>query len=127
MPVRVMLVDDQEMFVDAVRALLAGDDRIEVIASTDNGAHALELSEELTPDVALVDLDLPRMDGYETTRRLLADRPALRVIVISGMTGDTVVDRAASAGACGFLFKGGLYGEIADAILGSGEPPQAFA
>ena len=122
-----MLVDDQEMFVDAVRALLAGDDRIEVIASTDNGAHALELSEALTPDVALVDLDLPRMDGYETTRRLLADRPALRVIVISGMTGDTVADRAASAGASGFLFKGGLYGEIADAILGSGQPPQAFA
>ena len=127
MPVRVMLVDDQEMFVDAVRALLAGDDRIEVIAATDNGAHALELSEALAPDVALVDLDLPRMDGYETTRRLLADRPAMRVIVISGMTGDGIADRAIGAGASGFLFKGGLYGEIADAILDSGQPRQAFA
>jgi DNA-binding NarL/FixJ family response regulator len=122
-----MLVDDQEMFVDAVRALLAGDDRIEVVASAGSGARALELAEALTPDVALVDLALPRMDGYETTRRLLAAQPALRVIVVSGMSGEGVADRATSAGASGFLFKGGLFREIAEAILGSGEPGQAFA
>ena len=122
-----MLVDDQEMFVDAVRALLAGDDRIEVVAATNNGVDAIELAETLSPDVALVDLALPQMDGYETTRRLLETRPALRVIVVSGMSGEGVADRAASAGASGFLFKGGLYGEIADAILASDEPRQAFA
>ena len=121
-----MLVDDQAMFVDAVRALLESDDRIEVIAATDNGAHAIELSEALLPDVALVDLALPRMGGYETTRRLLADRPALRVVVVSGVSEDGVAARAASAGASAFLFKGGLHGEIADAILGSDEPGQAF-
>jgi DNA-binding NarL/FixJ family response regulator len=116
-PVRVMLVDDQQMFIAAIRALLEYEDRIEIVATTDNGAHALELDEATRPDVAVIDLDLPIMDGFETTRRLVAQHPALRVVVISGLLGDHVAERAEAAGASGYLFKGGLHGEIVDAIL----------
>lgn len=105
------------MFVDAIRALLSTDDRIEIVGATDNGAHALELAEALAPDVALVDLALPRMDGYETTRKLKAQQPALRVVVVSGLSENGVADRAKRAGADRYLFKGGLHAEIVDAVL----------
>lgn len=116
-PVRVMLVDDQQMFLAALRALLEQEDSIEIVAATDSGVQALELAEALLPDVAVVDLDMPIMDGFETTRRLMAHHPALRVVAISGLSADGVADRATDAGAVGFLFKGGLHGEIVDAIL----------
>ena len=105
------------MFVAALQALLEREAGIEIVASTDNGAQALELDRALSPDVAVVDLDLPVMDGFETTRRLVAQHPALRVVAISGLSGDGVAARAADAGASDYLFKGGLHGEIVDAIL----------
>lgn len=116
-PVRVLLVDDHAMFLAALRALLDRDERIEIVGETDNGAHALELDAELQPDVALVDLQLPVMDGFETTRRLQARRPDLRVVVISGVSTEGVAEEAAAAGADAFLFKGGLHDEIVDTIL----------
>jgi len=112
-----MLVDDQQMFVAALQALLEHEDGIEIVGSTDNGVRALELDQSTRPDVAVVDLDLPVMDGFETTRRLLEQHPDLRVVVISGLSGNGVAQRAAEAGASGYLFKGGLHGEIVDAIL----------
>lgn len=116
-PVRVLLVDDHAMFLAALHALLDHDERIEIVGETDNGAHALELEEELHPDVALVDLQLPVMDGFETTRRLHERRPDLRVVVVSGVSTDGVEKRAVQAGADAFLFKGGLHDEIAETIL----------
>jgi DNA-binding NarL/FixJ family response regulator len=116
-PVRVLLVDDHAMFLAALHALLDQDDRVEIVGETDNGAHALELDQELQPDVALVDLQLPMMDGFETTRRLHERRPELRVVVISGVSTEGVAERAAEAGADAFLFKGGLHDEIIDTIL----------
>jgi DNA-binding NarL/FixJ family response regulator len=123
-PIRVLLVDDEEMFVAALTALLGYEDEIEIVGATNNGAQALELADATAPDVALVDLDLPVMDGFETTRRLVERRPALRVVVISGMSGDGMAARAADAGAAGYLFKGGLHTEIIDAILDRSEQPR---
>ena len=105
------------MFVEALRALLETDERVSVIASTDNGADALELAETKHPDVVLVDLTLPGLDGFETTRMLIANQPALRVVVISGSTGGDEAQAALDAGATRFLLKGGLHEEIADAIV----------
>jgi DNA-binding NarL/FixJ family response regulator len=116
-PIRVLLVDDHAMFLAALHALLDHDERIEIVGETDNGAHALELEERLHPDVALVDLQLPEMDGFETTRRLHERRPGLRVVVVSGVSTDGVAKRATEAGADAFLFKGGLHDEIVDTIL----------
>jgi len=116
-PIRVLLVDDEPMFVEAVRALLEADGRVRVVAAADNGVEALELASAEHPDVALVDLALPGMDGYEITRRLLAEEPSLRVIAVSGLAPADAEPAAAAAGASGFLFKGALHSEIAEAIV----------
>ena len=105
------------MFVEALRALLETDDRVDVIATTDNGANAVELAETKQPDVALVDLTLPGLDGFATTRMLVACLPALRVVVLSGSSDRAEAQAALDAGATCFLLKGGLYEEIADAIV----------
>jgi len=115
LPVRVLLVDDQPMFVEALRALLETDGRVDVIATAANGADALDLARSARPDVALVDLTLPGLDGVETTRRLVEGMPGLRVVVLSGRSDDA--HAALAAGATRFLAKGGLHGEIADAIV----------
>jgi DNA-binding NarL/FixJ family response regulator len=120
-PIRVLLVDDEPMFVEAVRALLEADGRVRVVASAVNGAEAVELAGSEHPDVALVDLALPGMDGYEITRRLLAEEPSLRVIAVSGLAQADAEPAAVAAGASGFLLKGALHDEIADAIVAAAD------
>ncbi len=117
LPVRVLLVDDQPMFVEALKALLESDDRVDVVAATDNGAHAIELAATSRADVAIVDLNLPGLDGVETTRLLVERTPELRVVVVSGRSEGTEEQAALDAGAACFLYKGGLHDEIANAIV----------
>jgi DNA-binding NarL/FixJ family response regulator len=116
-PVRVLLVDDEPMFLEALKALLETDERVSVVAVADNGPDAIELAVTVRPDVVLVDLALPGVDGFETTRLLLAQAPSIKVVVISGLSDRTAVDAAHEAGATRFLFKGGLHEEIANAIV----------
>jgi DNA-binding NarL/FixJ family response regulator len=117
--VRVLLVDDEPMFREAVRALLEADGRVDVVGVAGNCPDAVELALAQHPDVALVDLALPGVDGFETTRLLLAQQPAMKVVVLSGLSDGTEAGAAHDAGATGFLFKGGLHEEIADAIMGA--------
>jgi DNA-binding NarL/FixJ family response regulator len=116
-PVRVLLVDDEPMFLEALRALLETDARVAVVASADNGADAIALALSENPDVALVDLALPGASGLETTRRLIAEAAPIKVVVISGLSDGSEADAAHDAGATRFLLKGGLHDEIADAIV----------
>ena len=116
-PVRVLLVDDEPMFVEALKALLGADARVVVVAVAGNGPEALELARANDPDVALVDLALPGIGGLETTRLLLAQAPLLKVVVLSGHSNGTEASDARNAGATRFLLKGGLHDEIADAIV----------
>lgn len=116
-PIRVLLVDDEPLFLEALTALLARDARLEIVASTQRGEEAAALAADVRPDVALVDLAMPGTDGYETTRRLIRDSPNLKVIVVSGVTGERARRAALDAGAAAFLLKGGLYGEIAETIV----------
>jgi DNA-binding NarL/FixJ family response regulator len=117
MPVRVLLVDDESMFLEAVQALLEGDDRVQIVAATQSALRALELARTTGPDVALIDLAMPEMSGFELTRRLLAEKPQLRVVAVSGLSHDGDAARALDAGATAFLMKGGLYHEVAEAIV----------
>jgi DNA-binding NarL/FixJ family response regulator len=116
-PVRVLLVDDEPIFLAALQALLETDARVTIVGLAANGPDAIELAVKVRPDVALVDLALPGVNGFETTRMLLAQTPALKVVAISGLSDGTEVDAAREAGATHFLFKGGLHDEIADTIV----------
>jgi NarL family two-component system response regulator LiaR len=115
--IRVLLVDDETMFLAALRALLEHDARLEVVGDANNATDALELAAAVHPDVVLIDLALPGVDGFETTRRLLEQTPGLKVIAVSGLSDDNAESQALEAGATTFLFKGGLHDEIADAIV----------
>jgi DNA-binding NarL/FixJ family response regulator len=115
--IRVLLVDDETMFVAAVRALLEHDARLEVVGSAHTATEALELAASVHPDVVLIDLTLPDVDGLEATRRLLKRAPGVKVIALSGLSDDRAERAALEAGATRFLFKGGLHDEIAEAIV----------
>jgi DNA-binding NarL/FixJ family response regulator len=128
MSIRVLLVDDEPMFLEALLALLEHDDRIEVVATTETSEQAVELAEANRPVVALVDLAMPGLDGFELTRRLIACAQSPRVVAVSGLSNPQDASRALEAGASRFLLKGGLYDEIAEAIVAaSGEPAEARA
>jgi DNA-binding NarL/FixJ family response regulator len=116
-PIRVLLVDDEPMFLEALRALLETDSRVDVVASVGNGIDAIALAQSKRADVALVDLALPGTSGFETTRRLIAEESPIKVVVISGLSDGSEANAARDAGASRFLLKGGLHDEIADAIV----------
>ncbi|GGV85797.1 DNA-binding response regulator [Streptomyces gelaticus] len=105
--IRVLLVDDQPLIRSGFRALLDLEDDIEVVAEAADGSEGLELAEEHLPDVALVDIRMPVIDGIETTRRIAAD-PALagvHVVILTNYGLDEHVFDALRAGAAGFLVK----------------------
>ncbi|MFD9045562.1 response regulator [Streptomyces zaomyceticus] len=105
--IRVLLVDDQPLIRSGFRALLDLEDDIEVVAEAADGKEGLELAREYLPDIALVDVSMPVMDGIEATRRIAAD-PALaavRVVVLTNYGLDEYVFDALRAGAAGFLVK----------------------
>jgi DNA-binding NarL/FixJ family response regulator len=105
--IRVLLVDDQSLLRSGFRALLDAEDDIEVVAEAAHGAEALPLIREHLPDIALIDIQMPVMDGIETTRRIVAD-PALagvRVVILTNYGFHEYVFNALRAGAAGFLVK----------------------
>jgi DNA-binding NarL/FixJ family response regulator len=105
--IRVMLLDDQPLLRSGFRALLDAEDDIEVVAEGANGKEGLALAREHLPDLALVDIQMPVMDGIETTKRIAAD-PGLagvRVVILTNYGLDEYVFNALRAGAAGFLVK----------------------
>jgi DNA-binding NarL/FixJ family response regulator len=122
MPVRVLLVDDEPMFLEALRALLDRDDRVEIVGAADSSTEAMAIASSVHPDVALVDLRMPGMNGFDLTRTLLASEPALRVLAVSGLSHESDAQQALAAGATAFLLKGGLHHEVADAIVAAAGP-----
>ncbi|MEU3011377.1 response regulator transcription factor [Nocardia asteroides] len=105
--IRVLLVDDQPLIRSGFRALLDVEDDIEVVAEAADGAQGVELARLHRPDIALVDIQMPRVDGIETTRRIAADPDltAVHVVILTNYGLDEYVFDALRAGAAGFLVK----------------------
>ncbi|MFI5960505.1 response regulator [Cryptosporangium sp. NPDC051539] len=105
MTVRVLLVDDHALVRAGLAALLEDADGIEVVGQADDGVRAIEQATDLHPDVVLMDLSMPVLDGVDATRRLLAELPGSIVLVLTSSTGRGRVRDALAAGATGYLLK----------------------
>ena len=102
---RVLVVDDQRMFADALAVLFQSEDDIEIVGTVHDAETALECVPEQKPDIVLMDVDLPGMNGIVATRKLSESEPGVRVIVITALMDPRVVEEAARAGATGFVSK----------------------
>lgn len=103
--IRVLLADDHQLVRSGLAALLAGSEDIEVVGTAANGAEAVEMARRFTPDVVLMDLVMPVMDGVEATRRLVADLPSAQVVVLTSFSDQERILAALDAGAIGYLLK----------------------
>ncbi|MGW4650635.1 response regulator [Kitasatospora sp. NPDC004289] len=123
--IRVLVADDQQLVRMGLRMLFEQAPDIEVLAEAENGAEAVRLAERLRPDVVLMDLRMPVLDGVTATRRILAARPATRVVALTTFDDDNHLYPALAAGACGFLVKDTPPAQLVDAVrrAADGEAP----
>jgi DNA-binding NarL/FixJ family response regulator len=115
-PVRVLVVDDQTLFREALTTLLGVRDEVEMVGAVGDGAQALEAVALLRPDVVLMDLRMPVLDGVATTRRLAVEHPDVRVLVLTTFDGDDEVFPALRAGAVGYLLKDATASRLVEAV-----------
>jgi DNA-binding NarL/FixJ family response regulator len=116
-PVRVLLVDDQALFREALATLLGVRIDIDVVGEAANGDEALTRAAELNPDVVLMDLRMPVLDGIAATRRMRVEQPQVRVIALTTFDDDEEVFAALRAGAVGYLLKDVSSARLVEAIL----------
>jgi DNA-binding NarL/FixJ family response regulator len=115
--VNVVIADDQRLFAEALEAILSTDGRISVVGRAADGRAAVELVREWKPDVVLMDIAMPVMDGIDATRTIRDESPQTRVIVLTGSAATHDVSRARAAGAAGFVTKDQIAGDLVRAIL----------
>ena len=123
-PIRVLVADDHAIVRKGIRALLSTEADIEVIGEADDGAQAVAQAQALCPDVILMDLVMPKMDGIEATRQILGRQPGARILVLTSFAADDKVFPAIKAGALGYLLKDSGPEDLVQAIhqIHRGEP-----
>ena len=119
-PVRVLIVDDHEVVREGLRLFLTEEDEIEVVGLAADGSHALKMAADLEPDVILMDLVMPELDGIETIRRLRAAGSASRVLILTTFVDKARVRDAIEAGAVGYLLKDVGRADLLAAIRAAG-------
>lgn len=126
---RVLIVDDQTLFRTGLARLLDEDERIEVIGQAVDGADAVKQATKLKPDVVLMDVKMPNVDGIEATRQVIEADPSIKVLVLTTLETDSQVIQALKAGASGYVLKDSTAGAIVSSIVAvmSGERVMASA
>jgi DNA-binding NarL/FixJ family response regulator len=114
--IRVMTVDDHPVVRTGLCALINNEKDLEAVAEARDGEEAVALYEEYRPDVVLMDLRMPRMDGVEATRKIMERHPEARILALTSYEGDTDIYRALNAGAFGYLLKDMLSTELVKAV-----------
>jgi DNA-binding NarL/FixJ family response regulator len=115
-PIRVLLADDHPVYRDGLAALLASVEGLEVVGTAEDGLAAVALATELQPDVVVMDVQMPGLDGIEATRRLTTASPHIGVVVLTMAEEDATLFSAMQAGARGYLLKGANQAEITRAV-----------
>jgi DNA-binding NarL/FixJ family response regulator len=116
-PLRVLIADDHRLFAEALEAILTTDDRIEVVGQASDGGQAVELARTLGPDVVLMDVSMPVLDGFEATREIRSASDAVRVLMLTGSNSRADVDRSRAAGASGYVTKDRIASELVATIV----------
>src|SRR5262249_20625414 len=114
--ITVLLADDHKVLRQALRAMLEAEDDIHVVGEAGNGWQAVEMTKRLHPDVVLMDIAMPLLNGLEAVRQIKAENLNSRVLILSGYSDDVHVGRTIDAGAAGYLVKQGEAGHIVTAI-----------
>ncbi len=116
-PVQVLIADDHRLFAEALQAILAADERVEVVGTASDGGEAVELALRLRPDVVLMDVSMPVLDGFEATREIRAGGDDVRVMMLTGSNSRADVQRSREAGAAGYVTKDRIASELVEAIV----------
>jgi DNA-binding NarL/FixJ family response regulator len=115
-PLTVLIADDNGLFARALETLLEAEETIDIVGRVTDGEQAARQAVELAPDVVLMDLSMPRLDGIEATRRIREEAPGTAVVVLTGSADDSDIQRAEEAGAAGYVTKDRILGELIEAI-----------
>ncbi len=115
--VRVLIADDQTLFRVGLARLLEEDPRVDIVGQAGDGAEAIKLAGALKPDVVLMDLKMPNVDGIEATRQILASYPGVRVLLLTTFEADNHVIQALKAGASGYILKDSRPDSIVSSLL----------
>jgi DNA-binding NarL/FixJ family response regulator len=119
--IRVLIVDDEPLFVEMVEAMLGGEEDVEIVGTASDGRAGAHLAAELDPDVVVMDISMPVMDGIAATRAICSHDPRACVLILTGGSNVAEIDRARVAGASKFMTKDRIAGELVAQIreLGS--------
>lgn len=117
MAVRVVLVDDHEIMREGLCILLGKYEDIEVVGQAGEGRAAVDLVDKLRPDVVIMDVAMPNLNGIEATRQMIQRNPSLKVLGLSTYSGDDIIANMFKAGACGYMLKESAFSELKAAIL----------
>lgn len=116
MSIRILIADDQGLLRAGLRALLSSETDLEVVGEAGNGEEAVRSAKELSPDVALIDIAMPDLDGIEVTRRLKKILPEVKALIITVHEDESLLQEAIKAGAAGYIVKRAVESELIDAI-----------
>ncbi len=116
MPVRIVIADDHRIVREGLRHLLEKRTDFKVVAEAPDGESAVRLAKELSPDVVILDISMPGLNGIEATRRILAERPGVKVLALSMHSDRRFVIETLKAGASGYVLKDSAFDELARAI-----------
>jgi len=116
MDARVVIVDDHKMFRDGLRVLINAEPGMTVVGEAVDGKEAVEMARRLSPDVVVMDISMPGMNGIEAMRHLIQGDPKVKVIMLSMYSSGPLVQSVLAAGASGYVLKGSDFSELATAI-----------
>ena len=119
-PLRVLIVDDEPLFLEMVQTMLEAEEGIEVVARAPNGKEGVELARSLDPDVIVMDVSMPVMNGIEATRAIRDHDPSASILILTGGSNIAEIDKARKAGAAGYLTKERIASDLISEIRGMG-------
>jgi DNA-binding NarL/FixJ family response regulator len=116
MKTRILIVDDNALFREGLKMLINHESDMEAVAEAENGEVAVRLARKLRPDIILMDVKMPVMDGIEATRQIITEMPEMKILALSMYSSDGFLSRMMQAGALGYILKGDDFKELSGDI-----------